>query len=121
MATNMATELSEHAIRDLAVSFRGRVVTPSDPDYGAVRRVWNGMIDRRPAAVARCTGVADVINAVTFARRLEAPVSVIGGGHNIGGSGIRDGALAIDLRALKGIRVDPRARSVRAQGGVVLG
>jgi FAD binding domain len=96
-------------------------VLPSDPGYDTARRVWNGMVDRRPAAIARCAGVADVINAVTFARRLDVPISVLGGGHNIGGSGIRDGALTIDLRAMKGVRVDPRARSVRAHGGVVLG
>src|SRR5262245_28920348 len=124
MATRTLSEptgLTERAIRELRPSLRGQLVLPSDPGYDGTRRVWNGMVDRRPAAIARCVGVADVVNAVEFARRFEAPLSVLGGGHNIGGSGIRDGALTIDLRAMKGIRVDPRARTVRAEGGVVLG
>jgi hypothetical protein len=121
MATRVQNELNEPPIRELGASLRGQLVRPSDPGYDAARRVWNGMIDRRPAAIARCAGVADVINAVKFSRRFDEPISVLGGGHNIGGSGIRDGALTIDLRAMKGIRVDPRARSVRAQAGVVLG
>ena len=121
MATRVLNELNESAIRELGASLRGQLVRPSDPGFDAARRVWNGMIDRRPAAIARCAGVADVINAVKFSRRFDVPISVLGGGHNIGGSGIRDGALTIDLRAMKGIRVDPRARSVRAQAGVVLG
>src|SRR5262245_1165376 len=79
------------------------------------------MIEKRPAVIARCVGVADVINAIKFARGFDVPISVRGGGHSIGGSGIRDSALTIDIRAMKGIRVDPRARSVRAQGGVLLG
>src|SRR5262245_17430852 len=113
--------LNEQAIRELIDSHRGEVVMPSGPGYDTARRVWNGMIDRRPALIVQCTGVADVINAVKFARRFDVPISVRGGGHNIGGSGIREGALTIDVRAMKGIRVDPGARSVRAQGGVLLG
>jgi len=116
-----ALALNERTIRELGDSLRGELVTPLDRGYDTTRHVWNGMIEKRPAVIARCAGVADVVSAVKFARAFDVPISVRGGGHSIGGSGIRDAALTIDVRAMKGIRVDPRARSVRAQGGVLLG
>jgi FAD/FMN-containing dehydrogenase len=81
--------------------------------------VWNGNIDRRPALIARCTGVADVQRAVEFAQRLGLVVSVRGGGHSAPGYGTNDGGLVIDLSPMKGIRVDPQRRTVRAEGGVL--
>ena len=105
----------------LAVAARGPVIQPGDDGYDAARAVYNGMIDRRPAAVARCADVADVITAVRFAADSGLRVSVRGGGHNAGGLGVWDDALAIDLSGLRGIRVDPAARTARVDGGCVWG
>jgi FAD/FMN-containing dehydrogenase len=104
---------------DLAESLRGRVLTPADSaDYDAARALWNGMIDKRPAAIVRCAGPADVIDVVNFARSEGFPVSVRAGGHNVAGRALRDDALTIDVSTMKGIRVDPGAKRARAQGGV---
>src|SRR5204862_7246694 len=102
-------------------AFRGAIVRPGDPTYDDHRRVWNGSIDRRPALVARCTGVADVIAAVTFGRRTGLPVAVRGGGHSFPGLSTCDGGIVIDLSPMKGIRVDPIARTATVQAGVLLG
>ena len=106
---------------DLASGFRGDLLLPESPGYDAARKIWNGAIDRRPACVARCTGVADVVEAVRFARRRDLLVSVRAGGHGVGGHAICDGGLVIDLSGMKGIRVDPAARTVRAEAGVLWG
>jgi FAD binding domain-containing protein/berberine-like enzyme len=118
-----ATEigLDETAVDELERSFAGELLRPEDPTYGEHRRIWNGSIDRAPALIARCTGVADVIRAVRFARRNELEVAVRGGGHSFPGLSVCDGGLVIDLRQMKGIRVDPEARTARAQAGVLLG
>jgi FAD/FMN-containing dehydrogenase len=88
-------------------------------NYEVARRVWNGNIDRRPALIARCTGVADVQSVVNFSRVHGVRISVRGGGHSAPGYGTNDGGLVIDLSAMKGIRVDPHARTARAEGGVL--
>ena len=106
---------------DLRASLRGELLTSADPAYDKARKLWNGMIDKRPAAIVRCAGTADVINAVNFARSNDLAVSVRGGGHNIAGKALRNDALAIDLSPMKGVRVDPTAKTARAQGGVVWG
>jgi FAD/FMN-containing dehydrogenase len=106
---------------ELAASFRGELVTPEALDYDAHRKVWNGSIDRRPALIVRCAGVADVIAAVRFARGTGLPVAVRSGGHSFPGLSVSDGAMVIDLGQMKGIRVDPEARTVRVQAGVLLG
>ena len=106
---------------DLRASLRGDLLTSADPSYDKARKLWNGMFDKRPAAIARCTGTADVISAVRFARSNDLAVSVRGGGHNVAGKALRDGALAIDLASMKGLRVDPKAKTARAQGGVTWG
>lgn len=116
-----ARMLDDEAVRDFESRLRGRLVRPSDADYDQVRAVWNGMIDRRPALVARCAGTADVIEAVRFARRAGVPVSVRGGGHNVAGGAVCDDGLVIDLSPMKGVRVDPDTRTVWAQGGVTIG
>ena len=108
-------------IESLRTSMRGPVLCPGQDGYDAARTVPNAMIDRRPAAIARCTGAADVIAAVRFAREHDLLVSVRGGGHSIAGKAVCDGGLMIDLSAMKGIRVDPRRRTVRAETGVKLG
>ena len=96
---------------------RGDVITPADGAYDAARRVWNEMIDRRPLAIARCAGPADVIDVIRFARDRDIPVTVRGGGHNVSGKAVRDGALTIDLARMRGIRVDAGAGTARVQGG----
>jgi hypothetical protein len=113
--------LDERALQTLAGSFRGSLVRPGDEDYDEQRKVWNGSIDRRPALIARCTGAADVIAAVRFARETELPVAVRGGGHSFPGLSVCDGGLVIDLGPMRGIRVDLAARTARAQAGVLWG
>ena len=102
-----------------AASFTGELLRPSDAAYEERRRVHNGAIDRRPAMIARCRGVADVVDAIRLARATGLEVSVRGGGHNVAGRAVIDGALMIDLSLMKGIHVDAGARTVRAQGGVL--
>jgi len=105
-------------VSTLSTSIRGSVLLPSNPAYDATRQIWNGMIDRRPAVIIRCAGAADVIAAVRFARESGLEVAVRGGGHSFPGYSVCDGGLMIDLQDMKGIRVDPNARRVRAQAGV---
>jgi len=108
---------AKHDFAPLAGSLQGGLITPEHPAYDAARHVWNGMIDRHPAAIAQCTGVADVVAAVDFARENDIPITVRGGGHNVAGKAVRDGALMIDLGQMHGIWVDADARRARAQGG----
>ncbi len=114
-------ELDRGALDELRASFRGELVRPTDPTYDAHRKVWNGSIDRHPALIARCAGVADVIAAVQFAREAGAVVAVRGGGHSFPGHSVCDGGIVIDLGPMRGIRVDPEARTARVQSGVLWG
>lgn len=116
-----ALELDRGELDELRASFRGELVRPADPTYDEQRKVWNGSIDRRPALIARCTGVADVIAAVRFARETGLLVAVRGGGHSFPGHSVCDGGILIDLGPMRGIRVDPKARTARAQAGVLWG
>jgi len=109
------------AFEQLKGQVRGDVIVPGDARYDEARKVYNAMIDKRPAAVVRCTGVADVIAAVRTAYTLGMPISVRGGGHSVPGFGTADGALVVDLVRMRGIRVDPRAKTVRAEGGATWG
>jgi FAD/FMN-containing dehydrogenase len=102
-------------------TFRGELVSPHDPAYDEHRRVWNGSIDRSPALIARCAGVADVISAVGYASETGSATAVRGGGHSFPGLSFCDDGVVIDLGLMKGIRVDPEARTARAQAGVLLG
>ena len=102
-------------------SFRGELVRPGGPAYDLRRRVWNGSIDRHPAVIARCAGVPDVIAALAFARRTGLEVAVRSGGHSFPGLSVCDDGMVIDLGSMKQIQVDPVARTVRAQAGVLLG
>ncbi len=99
------------ALDDLSANFRGELVHPGEPSYDDLRRVWNGSIDRRPALIARCTGVGDIRAALTFARRTGLPVAVRGGGHSFPGHSTCDDGIVIDLAPLKEIRVDPVRRT----------
>jgi hypothetical protein len=119
-----ATEFSPMGALDIAGlhdGFRGELLSPEDTGYEEARMVWNGSITRFPALIARCAGVADVIAAVKFAKDNGLLVAVRGGGHSYPGHSVCDGGLVIDLSLMKGIRVDPEARTVRAQAGVLLG
>lgn len=106
---------------ELRRGLRGPVVAPGDDDYEEVRRIWNGAIDKRPALIARCTGVADVIAALRFGRDHDLQIAVRGGGHNVAGTALADGGLVIDLQLMRGVRVDPARRTLLAQPGVRLG
>ena len=113
--------LDESALSALRAGFRGELVRPGDPTYHERRNIWNGSIDRHPALIARCAGVADVIAAVKLARRTDLPVAVRSGGHSFPGFSTCDDGIVIDLSLMKGIRVDPNARTARVQAGVLLG
>jgi len=110
--------VDDSTVEALRASLGGPLLRPGDDGYDAARQIFNGMIDRRPALIARCTATGDVAKAVGFAREQGLVVSVRGGGHNVAGNAVCDGGLMIDLTLMKGIRVDPAARTVRAQGGV---
>jgi FAD/FMN-containing dehydrogenase len=111
--------LDATAIEAFRSRMRGPVLTAADGSYDAARRTWNAMIDKRPALIARCMGAADVIEAVRFAAANEALISVRGGGHNVAGTSVCDGGLMIDLSPMKGIHVDPVARTAWAQPGLL--
>lgn len=115
------TTLSEASVDDLRGALRGRLIQPGDEDYDRARRVWNGNIDRSPALIVRCAGVADVIAAVNFARDNQLLLAVRGGAHSAAGYGTCDGGMVVDLRALKGVWVDPQRQVARAQAGAVWG
>ena len=121
--TTKGTEkvLEDVVIDKLAASLRGTLLRANDAGYDAARRVWNGMVDKRPALIARCAGTADVIDSVRFAREHDLLVSVRGGGHNYAGKSVCDGGLLIDLSPMKGIHVDPLRRTAQAQPGLRLG
>src|SRR5579864_9719364 len=121
MATTTDTVIDEAAIQEFRTGLRGNLLGPDDEGYDAARRVWNGMIDRKPGLIVRCAGVADIIHAVNFARTHNLLVAVRGGGHNVTGNAVCDGGLMIDLSPMKGIQVDPVRRTARAQAGVTWG
>ena len=106
---------------DLKQTIRGGVVLPEDADYEAARRVYNAMIDKRPAVIARCVDAADVVAAISFARAAHLVVAIRGGGHNGPGLGTVDGGLVVDLSPMRGVRVDPGARLAYAAGGATAG
>ena len=108
----------DRASAELAATFGGQLLKPADAGYEEARKVHNGLVDKRPALIARCRGVADVVDAVNLTRRLGLEVAVRGGGHNVAGRATIDGGVMIDLSSMKGIHVDPRSRLVRAQAGV---
>lgn len=113
--------IDPEALEALRSTCRGELTGPTDPGYDAARAVWNGMIDKRPALIARCTGVADVVAAVTFAREHRLPLAVRAGGHNVSGVAVCDDGLVVDLSAMRSVRVDAAAGTVRAEGGVTIG
>lgn len=113
----MAASSLVSAVGELAKTFGGQLLQPSDMGYDVARKVHNGLIDKRPALIARSRGVADVVDAIRLARAEDLGVAVRGGGHNVAGRATIDGGVMIDLSLMKGLYVDPRTRSARAQGG----
>ena len=105
----------------LRLHFRGEILTPDSPEYDAARRLWNGMIDRRPAAIARCTGPDDVVAATRFATSEGLYPAVRAGGHNVAGLASVDGGLVIDVSRMKRIAVDPVGRTAKAEAGLTWG
>lgn len=116
-----AARLDERTIDSLRSRLRGPLLRQGDTGYDDRRRIWNGMIDRRPGLIACCTGVADVIACVQFARDHSLRLAVRGGGHNVAGLAVCDEGLVIDLSAMRGVRVDPGRRIATVQGGATLG
>jgi FAD/FMN-containing dehydrogenase len=110
----------EELVPSFAASVAGELVLKGDPSYEEARRVWNAMVDRRPALILRCRGTADVVRAVNFAREHGLPLSVRGGGHNLAGNAVCDDGLVLDLSLMKEVRVDPERRVATAQAGVTL-
>jgi FAD/FMN-containing dehydrogenase len=110
--------LQAEAIEQFRKNHRGPVITPQDPGYDECRRVWNAMIDKRPAVIARCRSAVDVIAAVKFGRDTGLPIAIRGGGHGVAGRATCEDGIVIDFSEMKGIRVDPRARTARAEPGL---
>src|ERR687894_2050913 len=119
--TGADASLTGSLVEEFGSRMRGELLLPGDGEYEEARLLWNGVIDKRPALIARCAGVGDVIDSVNFARENDLLVAVRGGGHNAAGNAVCDGGLVIDLSRMKGVRVDPLARTVRAEGGVTIG
>ncbi len=119
--TPHAAALDDSALGALRQSFRGELLLPSSPGYDAARRIWNGAIDRHPACIARCTGVADVLAAVRIAREHGLEIAVRGGGHGVAGAAVCDDGLVVDLSAMRAVLVDPEGRTAWVQGGALWG
>jgi FAD/FMN-containing dehydrogenase len=115
------TTISDDQLTELGAALRGELLTPESAGYDEARTLWNAMIDRRPALVARCAGAADVMRAVRFASSNELLLAVRGAGHNIAGKGVCDGGLLIDLSSMRSVHVDPRNKTVRVEPGATLG
>src|ERR1700747_2579826 len=113
--------LGQDQIRRFHATFRGEVIQPTDFEYEKARKIWNASVDKHPGIIARCTGVADVIAAVNFARENELLVAVRGGGHNVAGRALCDDGIVIDLSSMKGIHVNAKNHTARVQGGATLG
>ncbi len=119
--TGAQAVLEGAAVKAFKASLRGELLCPDDHDYDRARKIWNGMVDRRPAMIVQCAGVADVINAVNFVRRKNLLVTVRSGGHNVAGTAVCDGGIMIDLSRMKSVRVDPMNRTARADPGLTWG
>ncbi len=123
MAAQSATQptIDPDALQGFVQGLRGAVVRPGDQGYDDARTIWNGLIDRRPALIVQCTGAADVVDAVNFAREQGLLLSIKGGGHNVAGNAVNDGGLVIDLSGMRGVHVDPSTQTVRVEGGATWG
>jgi FAD/FMN-containing dehydrogenase len=115
------TVVRETTVAALSSRLRGEVLRPGDNGYEGARKVWNGMIDKRPALIVRCAGISDVVDAIRFGREHDLLASVRGGGHNIAGKAVCSGGLMIDLSAMRSVQIDPVKRTARVEGGALLG
>ena len=115
------TAVDKATIEAFRHGFQGQVLLPGDAGYASARRIWNASIDKHPGLIARCSGVVDVVRAVKFARANNLLVAVKSGGHNVAGRALCDDGIVIDLSAMNGVSVDPELRTVRVQGGALLG
>lgn len=115
------TDMKSDVVDHFKATLRGPLLQPGDAGYDAARTIWNAMVERRPAFIARCTGTADVLASVAFARAHGLPLAVKGGGHNIAGNALCDDGLVIDLGPMRGVHVDPEARLAVVGGGATLG
>src|SRR6202049_298260 len=113
--------MRDEDVTKFAANIRGVLIRRDNPEYDEARKLYNGMIDKRPLMIVRCADVADVIAAVNFGRDNKLPIAIRGGGHNGPGLGGVDDGLVIDLSTMKGVRVDPAKRTVRAGAGCVTG
>jgi FAD/FMN-containing dehydrogenase len=114
-------QLDAEAVAGLTEGVRGPVLRPDDPGYDEARSIWNALIDRRPALIVQCSGAADVVDAVNFAREQGLVLSIKAGGHNVAGNAVNDGGIVLDLSQMRGVTVDPSNRTVRVQGGATWG
>jgi FAD/FMN-containing dehydrogenase len=126
MANRQIVDLQGKAVADdrieaFVAGLRGEAIHAAHPAYDEARAIWNASIDRRPGIIVRCLGVADVVDAVNFARTHNLAIAIRGGGHNVGGRAVCDGGLVVDLSHMKGVHVDAKNRTARAQGGATLG
>jgi FAD/FMN-containing dehydrogenase len=117
MAVKSIVRTRTDSFDELSARIAGELIKPEHPDYESARRVWNGMIDKRPAAIVRCAGADDVAVAVRFAAHHELPLAVRGGGHNVAGTAVVDDGLVVDLSSMRGVRIDRSGRTVHVQGG----
>src|SRR5437588_9837943 len=108
-------------VEPLRPQLRGALMTPESAEYDSARRIWNGMIDKRPSAIVRCAGVADVVATVRFAAETGTLLAIRGGGHNVAGLATCDDGIVIDMGRMKGAHIDPVRRTVRAQAGMCWG
>jgi FAD/FMN-containing dehydrogenase len=115
------TQLDAQALGGLRETLRGSALTPGDPGYDDARSIWNALIDRRPALIVQCSGAADVVDAVNFAREQGLTLSIKAGGHNVAGNAVNDGGIVLDLSQMRGVTVDPAGGTVRVQGGATWG
>lgn len=116
-----ANQLEQRIVDDLQARLRGPLLAPGKAGFDDARSIWNGMIDRHPALIAQCLGVADVVACVGFAREHDVPLAIKGGGHNIAGLAVCDDGLVLDMSLMRGVRVDPPSLTAHAQGGCLLG
>lgn len=112
--------ISQDPMAEFRSTLQGRVILPVDPEYESARRIWNGMIDRRPAVIVQAAAITDVAPAVQYARQQHLQLAVRGGGHNVAGNSTVDGGLMLDLGALRSVNVDPSSRTVQVQPGATL-
>jgi FAD/FMN-containing dehydrogenase len=120
-AATTPSTLDLEALEALQATVRGVVLRPDDDGYDDARSIWNGLIDRRPGLIVQCSGAADVVDCVNFAREQGLPLSIKAGGHNVAGNAVNDGGLVIDLSRMRSVHVDPAAGTARVQGGSIWG